>query len=236
MKKIELLFLLFFALLMANCKKNDPKVFEEKPAVYFSAFSATDSLVKSLVTSKTANDTVFVRVQLLGNVMPQDKTFKLMVDAKYTTAIEGTHYEKLKDTYVLPANQFSVNIPIVLYKTDPELTKKSFRIGVQIISSDNLDAGYVNRLNARIIFTNQLVKPSYWDSYLSIYYGAYSIVKHAKAVQVQQFDFPPTKPVNPELAVMQPKFQSYGRVLCTFYTENIVNDESGNRIVPWAAF
>ncbi|WP_443939483.1 DUF4843 domain-containing protein [Pedobacter sp. MW01-1-1] len=237
MKKIEFVFLAFITMLFANCKKNDPKIYDEKPAVYFSAFSTTDSLFRSLVAIKTDNDTVWLNIQLLGNAIAQNTSFKLVIDPQYSTAIESKHYQKLKDNYVLPAGKFSVLVPIILYKTDPDLTAKSVRMGIKIISSDDLDAGYQNKLNAHIIFTNQLVKPSYWDSYLSIYYGTYSRVKHTKAIQVQQFDFPDTKPTTtstPKLSEIQPKFQDYGRQLALFYTYNVVMDENGNQILPWA--
>lgn len=237
MKKFEWILLAFVALLLTSCKKNEPKIYTEKPAVYFATFSTTDSLTHSLVGSKTNNDTVFIKIQLLGNALNQDKSFKLIVDQQYTTATETKHYEKLKDSYLLPAGAFSVLVPVVFYKTDPDLQTKSYRLGIKVISSGDTDAGYANRINAHIIFTNQLVKPSWWDSYLLLYYGAYSRTKHAKAVELQQFDFPAEKPTttsSPKLSEAQPVYQTYGRLLSKYYTDNVVNDENGNRIVPWA--
>lgn len=231
MKTYKSVFLALLVLLFSQCKRNELQQYTAKPAVYFSAFSEKDSVVHSLVGSNTINDTVFVKLQLLGNTVNKDLQFKIAVDPAYSTATEGKHYEKLKDSYVLPANTFSSTIPVVLYKTDQELNQKSFKIGLKVIGSEDLDVGYPNKSNAHIIFTNQLVKPAYWDTYLMIYYGAYSKVKHAKAIEIQQFDFPALRT---DATPMQSKLMSYGRIVCKYFTDNVVNDENGNRIQPWS--
>jgi len=220
--------------LLAACKKNEPLQYGEKPAVYFAAFSDKDSLVHSMVGARTNSDTVFVTVNLLGHQSPADRQLTIRVNNAYTDATENLHYEKLKDAYVFPANAFSVVIPVVLYKTDPALRTKYFRLGLDIVPSSDLNAGYPYRLAAHIVFTNELVQPVYWDAFLKLYYGEYSKVKHQKCIEVQGFDFPATRAEIP--TSMIGTLMSYGRLVCKYYTDNIEYDENGTRIMPWAAF
>ncbi|MGX5819452.1 DUF4843 domain-containing protein [Chitinophaga lutea] len=233
MKRNYLLLLLPVVLAMA-CKKNEPLLYEEKPAVYFSAFSDKDSLVHSMLGAKTNNDTVFVAIRLLGNKADKDRQVTLRVNAAFTNAKEGLHFEKLKDSYTFPANAFTATIPVVLYKTDPQLSHQYFRLGLDILPSADFGAGYPYRLTARILFTNELVKPDYWDAFLKLYYGDYSKAKHQKIIDIQGFDFPAVRASIP--TAMYGTLMSWGRVVCKYYTDNTEYDENGNRILPWAAF
>ncbi|MBV7533012.1 DUF4843 domain-containing protein [Chitinophaga sp. sic0106] len=216
------------------CQKSELQAYNQKSAVYFAAFSDTDSLVHSMVGAPGEVDTVFVKVKLLGNQQGVDRKISLKVDPAFTDATEGLHYEKLQETYILPAHAFDVNIPVVLYKKDTVLTTRQFKLGLTIVSSDDLNVGYPTRLNAHVLFTNALVKPVYWDDFLKIYYGEYSQVKHRKCIALQGFDFPATKAEIP--TSQYGIYMSYGRVACKYYTDNIVYDENGLRILPWAAF
>jgi hypothetical protein len=228
MKKYYLFYLLALTGLLFSCKKNEMQQYNEKSAVYFSAFSDKDSLIYSMVGKVKDFDTLFVQVKLLGNKSNIDRKVSVTLNKAYTTAIEGLHFEKLKESYVFRANSFVTSIPIVLYKTDPALASKRVKLGLTITNSEDLNVGYLDRINAHIQFTNELIKPANWDSYLISFYGAYSKVKHKKCIEVQGFDF--------NVSVSVGKLMSYGRVMCKYYTDNIVNDENGNRIMPWAAF
>ncbi|MBV4355882.1 DUF4843 domain-containing protein [Pinibacter aurantiacus] len=224
-------------IIAAGCSKNKMETYQQKPAVYFASFTDTnDSLTRSLAGSLTESDTVFLTINLLGDKLAEDKEFTLTVNPSKTDAVEGVHFEKLKEKYVFPKGAYSVQVPVILYKKDAALDSKYFSLGLTIKATGDLDAGYPFKLNARILFTNQLVKPSYWDSWLSLYYGAYSRVKHNVCIHFQGGDFPATQAIATKAPYNVSYWMSYGRVVCLYFTNNIVNDENGNRILPWAAF
>jgi len=61
---------------------------------------------------------------------------------------------------------------------------------LKLKSNDYFELGFPEQLSARLIITKQLVKPSYWEMPLSLYYGRYTKAKHRLCIQVQGFDFP----------------------------------------------
>lgn len=229
----------FIAILfiVAGCSKNKMEVYQQKPAVYFASFTdQNDSLTHSLAGSLSEADTVYLTINLLGNKLSEDKEFSLAVNPATTNAIEGVHFEKLKEKYVFPKGVFNIQVPVILYKKDALLDSEYVSLGLTLKASDEMDAGYPAKLNARILFTNQLVKPVYWDALLSLYYGAYSRVKHNVCIHLQGVDFPATQALAIKAPYSYSFWMSYGRVACLYFTNNIVNDEYGNRILPWAAF
>lgn len=231
MKKLIVL-LLPLGMLLTHCKEEQLQSYNENPAVYFANFSENDSLLHSLAGTSGISDTVYITIKLLGATLNTDRQFNIQVDPTYTTAQAGQHYELLKESYTFPAHQFSLDIPIILYNTDPELERNSFKLGLSLLQTDEMNIGYPNRSKARIIFTNQLIKPSYWDTYLKNYYGDYSKVKHQKCIEIQKFDFPATREeIDNHL---QARFMSYGRLVCKYFIENDVYDENSNKILPWS--
>ena len=235
-KNILYILILLSGLLVEGCKKSEPTLYDTNlSAVYFQGITAKDSITYSFV-GKTGPDTVFVPVQLMGNAAQDARKIKVNVNPAVTTAKEGTHYEKLKDYYTLSAGKFNVKIPIILYRTDPLLTSKYFSIGLMIVDSEDLTAGFPTYLNARISFTNQLIKPTYWDAILLLYFGEYSKVKHAKCIELMKRDFPLTQGGMTVAPLTYAFWMSWGRVASDYFIKNVVIDENGNRIMPWSAF
>lgn len=222
------------AVALYGCKENERQLYSEKPAVYFTSFSEQDSLIHSLVAVESREDTVHLAVSLLGHAMPTAQKFKISVDPKYSTAIEGVHYEKLKEEYNVDPNKFRATVPLILIKGDPQLNTGFLKLGLRLTATNDLGVGYPNKLYAKVWFTNELVKPIYWDSFLKIYYGEYSKVKHQKCLDIQGFDFPATMAEIP--SSMFGTLMSYGRLVCKYFTDNVVHDENDNRILPWPAF
>ena len=67
---------------------------------------------------------------------------------------------------------------------------------------------FLNHLSFKLNITDQLVKPTYWDIPLSLYYGSYSKAKHQLCIQIQGFDFPAEMDMN-----LINDFMSYGRLV-----------------------
>lgn len=238
MKTSRILFILalFSGFLLWNCKESEPTLFDSAmTAVYFPGITVKDSITYTFI-GKNAPDTVYVPVQIMGGASQVAKKFKVIVNTSTTTATEGKHFEKLKDSYSIPSGAFTAKIPILLYRNDPALSSKYFTLGLTIIDSEDLIAGFPAFLNAKISFTNQLIKPSYWDAILLLYFGEYSKVKHAKCIELMKRDFPLTQAAMAVAPLTYAFWMSWGRVASDYFTKNVVMDENGNRIMPWSAF
>lgn len=231
--KINILYIGIFLITCIGCKRNEIALYAEKPALYFTNITDQDSVMYSFAGKSLETDTIYIDLKLLGSKLNQDLKYKVQVNPANTSAIESLHFKKLADYYFFPSQVFDSKLPLIIYNKDEELANRSVRISLDIISTDDIDAGYPNRTTATIVVTNQLIKPNYWDNLLFIYYGPYSKVKHEICIRLQGHDFVETL----ELAGQPPYsfgyWMSQGRVAAKYFTDNVVYDENKNQILPW---
>jgi Domain of unknown function (DUF4843) len=235
MKKIVLIVIASLALF--SCSQNERMLYEEKPAVYFADMSnEADSVVFTFTTTAEDEATVNLKVTLLG-ALYEDRMYSVVVNPG-STAKEGVHYEALQEEYTYTAGKTSVNLPIrVMYNSD--LDNNIVVLSVSLVANDQMDVGYPDKLTARIMLTNQLVKPSYWDSLLSFYFGEYSKVKHQILTDIMGHDFPATKA---ETEYYGDEYSIYGywmhagREAAEYFAKHTVYDENGNVIATWLPY
>lgn len=78
-------------------------------------------------------------------------------------------------------------------KPGAELDEATVMLELSLKATESLSLGYPDRVNMRLMITNQLVKPAYWDMPLALYFGEYSKVKHQRCILLMGHDFPLTK-------------------------------------------
>ncbi|SHL97224.1 DUF4843 domain-containing protein [Chitinophaga sp. CF418] len=135
-------------------------------------------------SSTMRQDTVWLPVRITGNASDHDRAIDLVVVADKTTAIADVHYRLL--SYNMPKDSFTTRLGIVLLR-DVSLRDTAVVLALSLQSSKDFpllmkdtmmaDGTYYNRSQARIIFTDRLIKPGNWDSYLVTFFGAYSETK-----------------------------------------------------------
>lgn len=221
--------------LLGSCSKNETIKYQEKAAVYFASHTGKDSIVYSFAGKTAAIDTVYLDVSLLGNKLEKDQHYKVSINKARTSAQVGFHYKALEDSYVLPAGSFKTKVPVVIYNQDTDLEKRSVLLSFTIENSEDLNAGYPDKLDLDLVITNQLVMPEYWNI-LTLYYGEYSKVKHGYLIQFQGHDFPPTLTIAFAAPYGPAYWMSYGRKAAQYFTDHVVLDENDNRIIPWSPF
>lgn len=235
MKKIWILGM-FLGLLSSACQENEMNDFDSDGAVYFQLSSqwsnTVDSIVYSFAGKAEDTYTVKLRVNLMGAAADHDRTVRLVVDPKLTTAKEGTHFDALQSSYTLPAGAYTMEIPVVLHGDDPELEGRAFQVALKLEASDDLQPGLSKRLVARIIVSKILTRPSYWEqAYLDYSFGPYSKVKHEHCMLVLGRDFPATYE---DYADEYELWEAYGKHMDNYFTEHYpILDEHGNAIEPW---
>ena len=105
MRKIIISFLVLSCVL-AGCKKGQYLLYGAPDNIHFNFVVPTvDSIVYTFAfTPGQESDTVYVPMQLSGTRVNRDRQYMVAVTDSNTTAIEGEHYAKLQQSYVLPAD------------------------------------------------------------------------------------------------------------------------------------
>ncbi|HEY0273224.1 MAG TPA: DUF4843 domain-containing protein [Chitinophaga sp.] len=205
-KTIHCLSILFPALLLlaAGCKKeNIPAGGNYQDAVYFvhALYDENpDSLNYSFVSrpDSITLDTIWLPVRIAGNTAPADRAISMTAVDTATTAVAGKDYQLLQ--YVMPKGYFTTQLGIILYRT-PALQNTTLQLTVQLqpnsgfpaLMKDTASANgrMFSRNTYRITFTDQLVKPANWDSFLVYLFGTYNKVKYRFIIEVTgRTDFP----------------------------------------------
>lgn len=237
MKNIISAFVVILFLLTA-CEKNERLLFNEKQSVYFRSYSdKADSLTASLVTKPIGEDTIYIKVQLLGRYLEKPQRFKLEVINEKTTAVEGKHFKALEKYYVFPKDTSMFDLPIVLIKGDLMLQKKSVTLAVRL-KEDELKTAFNDRLSVRIVFSDMFIKPddsggaySNLQQFINLF-GVYSQKKHRMIFECLGEDLP-TEQYAMFYKNYDPKWIACSQSLSNFCRDNEVIDENGNRIFPW---
>lgn len=229
---IGLILLGFYA-----CQENEKNGFESEGAVYFQLNTGVwsdgrDSVVYSFAGKMSDTATMVLQVNLMGDAVDYERHVRVVVDREKTTAREGVHFAALAESYLLPAGAYSMTIPVVLYNTDPKLEERSFQLALALQPSDDLQLGLTARTTVRVLMSNMLVVPYYWESmYLDDYFGAYSKVKHEYIIREVGMDFPATEE---EYSDNWDAWKAYSKYMDNFFYENYpIYDENGMAIEPW---
>ena len=193
MKKIYLLWIPVLCLLW-RCNENDHMTWKSKGGVYFEDYSQeADSLQYSFRITGLERDTLQLTVKLQGALLDRPMNFRVVTE-EGSTAQAGVHYEALKDNYIFPAHQPATVLPVVILKKGEELDHKTVLLKLRLETTTDLDVALPEKCYVRLLVTNQLLKPAYWDvSPLPIYFGAYSQVKHLKCIEIMGHVFPLTQ-------------------------------------------
>ena len=200
-----------------GCQENERMLYEEKPAVYFSTVTEKDSIFYSFASGLKDEDVVSIPVRIIGASVDKDRSISVEVDP-VSTAKEGVHYKNLPKSVVLEAGDIETAVNITVMNED--LKNGDVKLILNLKSSEDFDLGYAGSLKAKLVITDQLVKPSYWDMPLSLYYGAYSKAKHRLCIQLQGFDFPEEMDFT-----LVTSYMSYGRMVYNYLLQTPIWDE-----------
>lgn len=233
MKKLIVLMWCIYSL--TGCQQNDPMQYEGEASVYFQLnkewLKDADSVTYSFVNKGLDIDTLWLQVDLQGHAVNEDRAFGLKVNEKQTTAKEGLHYEQLKSEYILPAEAYRCQLPVVLYKKDPLLDQSSCLLVLELTATADLKPGITKRTRVKIRITNQLSRPVYWDEVVVSEFGSYSRVKHEHCIRELKTDFPATAE---EYADDRSRWSAYGKHMSMYFEEHYpLPDENGVAIEPW---
>ena len=124
-----------------------------------------------------------------------------------------------------------MNVPVIIYNTDKSLENRQVVIALALKSSEELELGITERLSCRLIVSNMLSKPSYWEQTIKYDFGDYSRRKHELCILELKRDFPVEAS---EYSNERTMWQVYGAYMSDYFKENYpVKDENDVVIEPW---
>lgn len=171
MKKIKIYLQATIALALfftVSCQKENIMKYESDDSVYFyntiDNDIFTDSTMYSFMDHGSATkDTLTIRIKLIGKLSDKDRSVNVAIDS--TTATNGTDF-KLITPVVLQKDSGYASVKIVLFRTTSIKTDKK-TIWVGLHNSDDINvANYPGYTSFKIMFSDKLEKPMWWDNYL----------------------------------------------------------------------
>ncbi len=220
------------------CSDNEQMIYTDKASLYFPDYTTeADSLTYSFQISRQEIDTLYINVKLLGQVLERNGKYQITT-GKQSTAIAGEHYVALPETFEFRKGKSVESFPLIVMNKGSELDEKTVMLELSLTATEDFDLGYPNKLKMRVMLTNQLIKPTYWDDLLYLYFGEYSKVKHTQCMTMMDHDFPLTKEECYNYANLNGYryWMNWGRAVCEYYAIHKVEDENGNLITVWDPF
>ncbi len=160
-----------------GCKKDAEYTYNSEDNVYLD-YPNEDALTYSFSYKPSVDkDTVWIPVKISGNRVNKDRKFVMSVIDPSTSAVRDFHYEKLKDSYIMPKDSGMVRVPIILKNIDTGLAKKSVSLTLRVIGGEDFKGDLPSGKRTKTVtFSNRLEQPAWWK-----YWGqlrAYGRVKH----------------------------------------------------------
>jgi hypothetical protein len=180
MKNITIL-LLAVVVVMTSCHKETTFTYKATPGIYFDPgyVGARDSILYTFAYHpERTKDTAWVPVHISGDRDSiNNRMFVVkVVDDSTTTAVANKHYEPLKSEYIMKAGQGVAFVPVVLYNTDTNMSKRSFAVKLRLENTSDFSTALDKpAMTTRVVVSSRLEKPNWWDMWVK---SSYSQVKH----------------------------------------------------------
>jgi len=170
---------------LSACEK-DLEVYNAGDGLNFFYENSSDSLINySFVygPSTAIQDTVWLKVETIGPLSSKNRHIDFeQVHTGTNDAVAGTHYiafdeASLKNYFIVPSDKSIASVPVVL-KREASLKTKSITLLIRIKTNDYFKLINPERNSIKIVFTDQLHKPSCWAYHCTLHFGVYGPVKH----------------------------------------------------------
>ena len=181
MKKyiLYILGLLFFV----SCQEEKLETFSGDRYISFSKSVETDSISLSFFFYP-GQEKVYVPLELslAGLPLNKDLEYKIEVNEEHTTA--DSKFFKLPDNLIFEKGKIkdTINIELVNF---PELKEKEVKLVLNVVENENFTPGAISYRYAKIIFTDMVSQPVWWDWIVTRYtLGEYSEKKFRLFMEV----------------------------------------------------
>lgn len=162
---------LLLVAVLASCHKEMLPLYQQaQNNVYFNFYNGNDSVTYTFAyTPGLLSDTIYLPIRISGNRAPKGLSYKVAVVDSGTTAVAGLDYQALQTSYTIPPDSGTAWLPIVLLNNDTLLTKHSVVLNLQLVATSDLAVQMPDIITARVIISNKLEKPDWWDRWMTNY-------------------------------------------------------------------
>jgi Domain of unknown function (DUF4843) len=234
--------------LMASCKKTELMTYEGTDNIFFNN-TTSDSATVSFYRDTTTYTDYEVTVKVWGNISDKNRLIKVAVDPS-STAVSGTHFVSLQDTFVVKANETTATIRIRLLKNKASVDEV-FVLALKLLPNENFtiepqpanalpDGRKLSKDLFRVYFGYKYFISPTWANYAG-YTGAYSAKKVKLLMEISNMDLIRFyKKTVAEGAYKAPEMQALSRKLQAYLNSekakgNIIPDENGTPMKMGAA-
>lgn len=171
---------------LTGCQENEHIDYTLNDRVYFYETEQAMALVTivtdmnysfALKPSALQQDTVRIKVRVMGRTADRNRTFRAIAVADSTTAQTPLHYELMEG--VIPAGQYEGYLPVLIKRT-ADTQDKSVTLYLQMTDSNDFTTGNPDMLNFKLSWADMLLRPAHWP----YYFGRYSTSKYRFAIDV----------------------------------------------------
>lgn len=197
-----ILFLIVSIALFSACKSSTLDSFHAESQIYFYDLSDRSNTVKDSIMISFARlepgttETILeIPLRYIGPVVEGERSFKVSVDRENTTAVEGKHYQLLTELYHIKSGASDGVLPVKIFST-PDLDEVTLQLVLKLEENENFkinfnftnsDLNTMDLSRYRILFSNKLLKPSWWSSTAETsYLGDFSMKKVETIFMVTQ--------------------------------------------------
>jgi len=232
MKILKYISLALIVISVGACQENETMLYDtDYNALNFKLKNdrgyGPDSLYVNFMfgEDESLSETTKVRLKLMGVPEEVDRHYKVNAVIEESTAEAGVHYEAFENEYVFPAGETETYFELVALR-DESLGTATVRLMVELVPSDNFEAGIENEQRFIINITDNLITPPpFWEgNYLHYYAGPYHWKKCKKYIEIAGVDAPDWHP-EPYAAG-----DVYIKETRKWFEENPTFDEDGNRL------
>lgn len=164
----KLIAVVAFVLILFSCQKEDVKIYGDEAYLFFDmpTYGLSNTPRDSIVFSFPAKgdecqvDTLWFKARIIGTPVSYEREIAFAVNKEKTTARENENYKIL--TSVIPANGFSADIPLVVFREG--LKDKSVRLELTIQPNEYFGAGFERYSKAIFLWGDMYIKPDNWET------------------------------------------------------------------------
>jgi hypothetical protein len=188
-------------MLLGSCAKKDIAIYSNDPRLFFQipgsgSVALRDSLIYSFPAKPNVGeqDTLWFKACIMGETAPYDREIGIKINT-ISTAREGVNFKF--ERKVLPADSFSVRVPLVIYRKG--LKDTSVRLEFEVAENKDFKVGYERYKKAIFIWGDKFLKPDIWDksNYKSAF-GEFTQTRYAfilKACNITELPDPMNLPM-----------------------------------------
>jgi hypothetical protein len=181
MKKYPFLALLSTTILF-SCGKSDLPVYNADNYIQFIG-TPQDSVVVAFVFHPGASELkVPFGAIMSGRPYSTESAYKIGVDSRKTTAVEGVHYQMPDKTSFKPG-EVDDTAYVTFFRT-PEMETQAFTLVLKVEESESFLPGDATMQSKTFVVHDMLAQPDWWnDDIIKNYLGAFSVKKFRLMVE-----------------------------------------------------